>query len=89
MQLALSYQRDKIALINIKELEHVDNVLHRRILETPVSTPISILHLELGTLLIKYLIKSRRLHYLQYILIQDKESLMYKVFERRLGSSDK
>jgi hypothetical protein len=69
---------------DIKELEHIDNVLHRRILETPVSTPISILHLILiqyTSLTIKYLIKSCHLLYLQYILKQDKDSLMYKVFE--------
>ena len=74
---------------DIKELEHIDNVLHRRILETPVSTPISILHLELGTLPIKYLIKRRRLLYLQYILKQDKDSLMYKVFEAQSRNPQK
>ena len=40
---------------DLKQLESVDNMLHRRILESPVSTPISIL-LELGTFPIRYLI---------------------------------
>ena len=56
---------------DIKQLETVDNMLHRRILETPMTTPISILHLELGTTPIRYLIKSRRIMFLQYILKQD------------------
>ena len=66
---------------DIQELESVDNMLHRRILETAKSTPISIMHLELGTIPIRYVIKSRRLHFLQYILKQDKDSLLYKIFQ--------
>ena len=66
---------------DIQELESVDNMLHRRILETPRSTPISLMHLELGTLLIRYVIKSHRLLFLQYILKQDKDTLMYRFFD--------
>ena len=66
---------------DIQELESVDNMLHRRILETAKSTPISIMHLELGTIPIRYVIKSCRLHFLQYILKQDKDSLLYKIFQ--------
>ena len=66
---------------DLKQLESVDNMLHRRILESPLSTPISILHLELGTLPIRYLIKCRRLLFLQYILKENKDSLLYKFFE--------
>ena len=66
---------------DIQQLETVDNMLHRRILECPRSTKTSILHLELGTLPIRYLVKSRRLLFLQYLLKQEKESLMYKFFE--------
>ena len=65
----------------IQQLETVDNMLHRRILECPRSTKTSILHLELGTLPIRYLVKSCRLLFLQYLLKQEKESLMYKFFE--------
>ena len=65
----------------IQQLKTVDNMLHRRILECPRSTKTSILHLELGTLPIRYLVKSRRLLFLQYLLKQEKESLMYKFCE--------
>ena len=53
---------------DIKNIETVDNILHRRLLETATSTPISIMHLELGTLPLRYVIKGRRLVFLQYIL---------------------
>ena len=65
----------------IQQLETVDNMLHQRILECPRSTKTSIMHLELGTLPIRYLVKSRRLLFLQYLLKQEKDSLMYKFFE--------
>ena len=62
---------------DIQQLESVDNIIHRRILETPIS----IMHLELGTLPIKYVIKCRRLLFLQYILKEEKDSLLFKFFE--------
>ena len=74
---------------DIKQLEAVDNMLHRRILETPKTTPISILHLELGTTPIRHLIKSRRLMFLQYILKQDENTLVYKFLEAQLKNPQK
>ena len=74
---------------DIQSLETVDNTLHRRILESAVSTPISILHLELGTIPIRYLIKCRRLIYLQYILKQDKNTLLYKFFQAQVTDPKK
>lgn len=65
---------------DIQELESVDNMLLRQILESGKSTPVSILHLELGTIPIRFVIKSRRLMFLQYILKQDKDSLLHKFF---------
>ena len=38
---------------DIQQLEAVDNIFHRRVLEVSSSTPISIMHLELGALPIK------------------------------------
>ena len=69
---------------DIQQLESADNILHRRLLETPKTTPISIMHLELGTLPIRHVIKCRRLVFLQYLLKQDKDTLMYKFFEAQL-----
>ena len=66
---------------DIKQLEFVDNIFHRRLLETSKSTPISLMHLELGTLPIRFVIKKRRILFLHYILQQNKEDLLFKFFE--------
>ena len=66
---------------DIQQLESVDNIFHRRVLETPRSTPISIMHLELGTLPIRFIIKKRRVLFLHYILKQNKDDLIFKFFE--------
>ena len=74
---------------DIKNIESVDNILHRRLLETATSTPISIMHLELGTLPLRYVIKGRRLVFLQYILKQDKDELIFKIFEAQFSDPNK
>ena len=48
-----------------------------RIFELPSSTPAAFLHLELGTLPIRFILMLRRLNFLQYILQEDKDSLMH------------
>ena len=65
---------------DIRELESVDQLFHRKLLETPRTTPIHIMHLELGTLPIRFVIKKRRLLFLQYILKQSKDDLISKFF---------
>ena len=62
---------------NISELEAVDKVLLRRILETPVSTGIPALYLELGCIPIKYVIIGRRIMFLHYILNCDTKSKVF------------
>ena len=57
--------------------EKVDNVLMNRIFELPSSTPAAFLHLELGTLPIRFILMLHRLNFLQYILQEDKDSLMH------------
>ena len=49
---------------DIDLLESVDEGLLRKILETPSSTPIEMLYLELGVIPIRYIIKERRLNFL-------------------------
>ena len=66
---------------DILQLESVDNILHRRVLETPRSTPISIMHLELGTLPIRFVLMKRRVLFLHYILKLNKDDLLFKFFE--------
>ena len=69
---------------DIKQLEFVDNIFHRKLLETSRSTPISLMHLELGTLPIRFVIMKRRILFLHYILQQNKNNLIYKFFEAQL-----
>ena len=65
---------------NVEELEQVDNTLLRRILGAPACTPTPMLYLELGCLPIRYIIMTRRLMYLQYLLQEDDDSLLHKVY---------
>ena len=65
---------------NIQELEIVDHKLLRRVLECPQGTPTCMMYLELGCVPLRFLIKNRRILFLQYILQQDKESLILKFF---------
>ena len=52
----------------------------RRILNTPISTSKPALYLELGCIPIRYIIKAKRLLFLQYILKRNKEETISKVF---------
>ena len=53
---------------NIEDLEKLDNILLKKICEIPSSAPSAFLHLELGTVPIRFILKTRRLLFLQYIL---------------------
>ena len=57
-----------LSMKNIAELEKLDNILLRKILEAPASVPTVMLHLELGTIPIRFILKTRRIMFLQYIL---------------------
>ena len=70
---------------DIKELERVDEMLFRKILECPSSTPKEMLYLELGVLPIRYIIMMRRLNFLQYILYEDKNSLIHSFLKTQLS----
>ena len=58
----------------------VDRMLLRKILDTPVSTPVEGIYLELGILSIGTIIKARRINYLRYLLSLDENDMTYKVF---------
>ena len=66
-----------ITSAEIDELEKVDEHLLRRVLECPTATPKEMLYLELGVSPIRNMIKSRRINFLQNILKEEKDSLMY------------
>ena len=53
---------------NIGELEKLDNILLKKIFEVASSSPTVIAHLELGTLPILFILKTRKLMFLQYVL---------------------
>ena len=62
---------------SIEELEKVDNILLKKMFEIPSSTPAAFLHLELGTLPIRFVIMTRRLLFLQYILQEQGDTLLH------------
>ena len=63
------------------ELEAIDKLLVRKLLQAHSKTPIESLYLELGILPLKYIIKCRRIMYLHYILTRDKNELLSKFFK--------
>ena len=74
---------------DIDMLEGVDEMLLRRVLECPMSTPKEMLYLELGVLPLRYIIKMRRLNFLQYILKEDNNSLIYSFLKAQLEKPTK
>ena len=75
-----------LTLSDIRELESVDEILLRKVLECPMSTPREMLYLELGVIPIRFQIMIRRLNFLQYILFEDKNSLIHKVLKTQLSN---
>ena len=65
----------------IEALEKIDEQLLRKILDCPSKTPKYLIYLELGIVPIGFLIKSRRLGFLKYILDQDESKLIKQVFK--------
>ena len=63
---------------HVDELEKIDRLLLRRILRVPISTPKESLYLELGLLPISYIIRCRRVLFLQYMLQLDVNGMLYK-----------
>ena len=74
---------------DIENLESIDEKLLRRILEAPITTPKEMLYLELGCCPIRFLIKQRRIMFLQYILKQEEDSLIYQVLEAQYKNPTK
>ena len=73
----------------VKKLEQVDEMLLRKVLECPVTTPKEMIYLELNCLPIRFIIKSRRLNFLAYILREDKFSLIYCFLKAQLRNPSK
>ena len=64
----------------IKELEDVDKLLLRRILQAPVSTPGEALYLETGAIPISFILKRRRLMFLHYMLNLNESEMLSQFF---------
>ena len=65
----------------IEQLEEVDKLLIRSILNAPILTCIESLYLELGLTPIKIILKSRRIAYYHYLANLNKNEMLYKFVE--------
>ena len=65
----------------VSSLEKVDEMLIRKIFSAHSKTPIELLYLESGNIPIRFILKSKRVNYLWYILNEDGESLLSKVIQ--------
>ena len=63
----------------IDELEEIDKLLIRRILEAPTSACIESLYLELGLIPIRFIIMARRVNFLQSLLKMDTNDMCSKM----------
>ena len=79
--------RYNVTKANIYELEKIDNILHRKILNCISTTPVVLMHLDLATLPIRYIVMTRRAMFLQYILKQSEDSLLYKFLLAQINVS--
>ena len=65
---------------DISRLEVVDESLLRKVFSAHSKTPKELLYLESGNIPVRYIIKSRRLNFLWYILNEDENSLLRRFF---------
>ena len=76
-------------MINLKEkdiklIERSEEATLRDLVKTEISAPRHILYLELGIIPKRFVIKQRKVMYLKHILMQNKNSLLKKVFNAQL-----
>ena len=74
---------------NVKKLESVDEMLLRKILATPISTPKVALYLETGCIPIRFTLKKKRIMFLHHILTRDKEALIHRVLTAQINQPAK
>ena len=65
----------------IEQLEEIDKMLIRSILNAPISSCVESLYLELGLIPISIIIKSRRISYYHYLVNLDENEMLFKFFE--------
>ena len=64
---------------DIRALERTDEILLSKVLDSDSNTSNTFKYLELGIHPIRFEIMKRKIIFLQYILKQEKESMMFKV----------
>ena len=69
----------------ISDLEAVDKMLLRRILNTPISTPSEALYLELGVVPLSFIVKGRRVMFLHYLLNLEENEMLHCFFQAQLN----
>ena len=72
--------------LEIEELEEIDRMLLRKILNTQISCPKEALYLESGAVPIGMILKSRRLNYLHYLVKENENSMLSKFFYAQWNS---
>ena len=63
----------------IDQMEEVDKMLIRKILDAPISFCIESLYLELGIIPIHILLKARRINYFHYLVNLKEDEILYKL----------
>ena len=79
----------KLTLKQIKLLEREDEHLMRKVLGCPSKTPKHLMYFELGWLPLRFIIQSRRLNFLKYILNQKETSLVKQVYNEQKSNPQK
>ena len=64
----------------VGQLEEVDRLLLRRILNVAASCPVEALYLELGCVPLRIVIKSRRINYLHHLTTRNSSEMIFKFF---------
>ena len=78
--------------LNMKDaklIEKSEEATLRDLVKTQFSAPRHILNLELGIVPARFVIKQRKVMYLKHIFVQDKNSLLKKVFDAQVKSPTK
>ena len=73
----------------MRMLEGVDEMLIRKLLQVPISTPGAALYLETGSIPIHLVIKNKRIMFLHHILTREKGTLISQVLSAQMNKPGK
>ena len=69
-----------------EQLEQIDEMWMRNLIESSRNVPKDFLYLELGLVPISFIIKGRKQMFLHHILQQNEDSLLYSFFMAQMNS---